>query len=152
MTKGQRGKSIGGSRSCYAVHSKKRKEQPAGKVNWVQRARAGEVVAVAVVVEVARMRHDLSHWKIEGAGGVGTSMGTGSQLQAGRIKQVAGGQTGQAKRPSDGPPAGCVLPLGGDGQLGRIGKRGATHECVCGFECGSGCVGVVSCVCELQQA
>lgn len=71
------GKSIAGRRSCYAVHSKKRREQPAGNVNWVQSA--GVVVAVAV----ARVRHDPSHWKIKGAGGVGASTG---------LTRSAGGQ------------------------------------------------------------
>lgn len=101
-------KSIGGRRSCYAVHSKKRKEQPAGKVNWVQTA--GEVVAVAVAVAVARMRHDPSHWKIEGAGGVGAGTGpTPNCRRAGLSRWRADRTGGQAKRPSDGPPAGCVL-------------------------------------------
>lgn len=83
-----------------------------------------------MAVAVARVRHDPSHWKIEGAGGVGASTGLTPQLQAGRIKQVAGR--------SDGLKKGQVTVLlqaasclGGDGQLGRIGKRGARMRCEC---------------------
>lgn len=75
---------------------------------------------MAVVVAVARVRHDPSHWKIEGAGGVGAR--TGRRVG---IKQVAGRLGGQAKRPSDGPLLQAACCLGGDGQLGRIGKRDA---------------------------
>lgn len=92
-----------------------------------------------MAVAVARMRHDPSHWKIEGAGGCWREDGTDSQLQAGAggIKLVAGRLGGgQAKRPSDGHSCRLRVSLGGDGQLGRIAKRGArisvcVRACVC---------------------
>lgn len=45
---------------------------------------------MAVAVAVARVRHDPSHWKIEGAGGVGASTGLAPNCRRVGIKQVAG--------------------------------------------------------------
>ena len=119
------GKSIAGGRSCSAVHSKKRKEQPAGKINWVQTA--GVVVAVAVAV--ARVRHDPSHWKIEGAGGVGASTGLTAQCRRAGLSRWRADRTADRLKGQVTVLLQAASCLGGDGQLGRIGERGARMSC-----------------------